>query len=581
MQGVLVSAVSVSGSAINAYTDAYGNYSLSVGPGYFVVNAVKQGYMTGGTGGPQGVTFSPIAGGQQISNVNFTLYPNTTSTSASLYVLVSGTASTLLHGANINIEGNDATTTGYTASAVTDANGGVTITGIPAGGYNINLTAFGYQLINTTTTAPNSLGFVMTAVTAAQQGTISGMVTSSGNPLSGVTISIYAQSVTYPAYTATTAAGGTYSLTADEGNYVVTAMKNNFVSSPAQAYADVTPLGAATANFTMAQPQGGGITISAPSGASDIIYNENLTGPYKFSATYVDGSGAVVPVTFAWSVTPSAAGTIDATGVYLPTVDYIGQVTVIATALGQSSGTTALVWQKLTPSWPAADKTVRDYQGFSLVLPAGCADPSNTIDRITLNKVVPSSQRTMTKNGMVIGDIYDLTNGFKFTNPVTMTLPLPSGYDTSSAQIGAWDTVNLKWQTVTGSSTSNNEITSGIGSLCQYAVIIPLQPLGFANVTMLPNPFSPYRGGLTINYVLESKEGSSIITTIKIYNMAGKLIRTLVDRQQRGAGVINTLTWDGKDKDGKVGVNGRYILQLQIEDASGTKQALYSIVLIK
>jgi hypothetical protein len=598
MQGVVVNAISVTGTVIPALTNAYGNYSMSVGSGYYVVNATDPGY----TSIPQGITFSGATGGQQQTGVNFALALNNSPVYATLYVLVSGTASSLLQNANVSLQGNDPVTTGYTATGVTDANGGVTITAsssslpLPAGSYNISLADFGYLPINTTITlagGANSAGYVM-SVDNSVPGTISGSVTNNGNPVAGVLINICLQSASsVPVYTTYTAASGNYSVSALEGSYYVIPAINNYVINPSsQISASLTPGGTATASFTLTQPQGGGsITVSAPAGP---IYNQVPSGPntYNFTATYKDGNGNEVPVAFAWSVVPAAAGTISQNpndqnvGVFTPTMDYIGQVTVKATALGQTSISQPVpVWQELTSSWPKTNKTVQDYQGFSLQITAGSWTSSqDPIDGITVNEEVPSSQRAMTKNGMVIGSIYDLiSSGITFSpaTPMDMTLPLPSNYNTSSAQIAAWNTTNLNWQDVSGSSIANNGVSAGVSTLCEYAVIIPLQPLGFASVTMLPNPFSPYRGGLNINYILESREGSQVLTTIKIYNMAGRLIRSLLDRQEKGVGIINTQVWDGKDKDGQIGANGRYILQIEIEDASGKKQGLYSIVLIK
>jgi flagellar hook assembly protein FlgD len=108
-----------------------------------------------------------------------------------------------------------------------------------------------------------------------------------------------------------------------------------------------------------------------------------------------------------------------------------------------------------------------------------------------------------------------------------------------------------------------------------------MQPLSADFVTLTPNPFSPLRSSLKISYVLNSKSGSSVETTIKVFNMADKLIRTIEDRQLKNTGTVNTDTWDGKDEHGKWAANGRYIVQFEIKDTSNTKQYLYSVALVK
>jgi len=584
LSGVVVSATSVSGT-VNTTTDAYGNYTLSVANGFvYALNAYESGYTETSSQNVDTTTYT--SGGQQINGVNFTMNTSGVLNNSSLYVQVTGTgAPNGLAGVSINISGP-----GYPpANAVTDSYGGATFTAMPTGVFAISLTEAGYLSIATgvtITSGANTADFGM-LIDPTAPGTISGTVLNGTNPIAGVMIIIYPQGSTFTSVPVTyTAANGTYSVPGIiEGNYIVQPVIDNYVISPAQAYVSLSPGGTATANFTLTSTQGGKVSVTAP---SSIIFNENIGGPYVFNANYTDGSGAPVSVNFSWSVVPSSAGTIVGTGssvTFVPTTNYIGQATIAASALGQANNTTVPVWQKLTasPVWPVTitGTAVQDYNGFSLFLPYGCASANNTVGMITLTKEQASSERAMTKDGMVAGSIYDLTNGFAFSMPATITLPVPSNYSASSAQIGAWDSTNLKWDFVSGSSMSGGNVSGSISNLAEFAVIIPLKPLGFENVTILPNPFSPLRGGMNITYVLDSDESSQVITTIAVYNVAGKLIKTLVDRQEKGTGVINTQVWDGKDKDGKWAVNGRYILQIEIKDASGTKQGLYSIAVIK
>jgi flagellar hook assembly protein FlgD len=63
--------------------------------------------------------------------------------------------------------------------------------------------------------------------------------------------------------------------------------------------------------------------------------------------------------------------------------------------------------------------------------------------------------------------------------------------------------------------------------------------------------------------------------------MAGKLIRTVVDGQLRPVGILNTETWDGKNDRGRMCLNGRYLLQIELDDAVSKKQSIYSIALVR
>ena len=85
-----------------------------------------------------------------------------------------------------------------------------------------------------------------------------------------------------------------------------------------------------------------------------------------------------------------------------------------------------------------------------------------------------------------------------------------------------------------------------------------------------PNPFNPTT---TINYNVHV-DG---VVTLKIYDITGRLVRTLVNNQFKAAGNgqgYNAL-WDGTDNFG-VGVSaGLYLYNLQSADMNVTKKMIY------
>jgi len=107
------------------------------------------------------------------------------------------------------------------------------------------------------------------------------------------------------------------------------------------------------------------------------------------------------------------------------------------------------------------------------------------------------------------------------------------------------------------------------------------QSVGITSSNIAPNPFSPNRGPVSIQYVCASQSDSSVKATLKIFNMAGKLMRTVVDGLLRPVGPLNTDTWDGRDDNGRMCLNGRYLLQIPIEDAVSQNQTIYSIALVR
>ncbi len=78
-----------------------------------------------------------------------------------------------------------------------------------------------------------------------------------------------------------------------------------------------------------------------------------------------------------------------------------------------------------------------------------------------------------------------------------------------------------------------------------------------------PNPFNPTT---TINYYIA--EDSEV--TLKIYNMKGQLINTLIDHQQRSGGDrLHSEVWESKDQP-----SGLYFYQLTVNDQTFTRKML-------
>lgn len=79
-----------------------------------------------------------------------------------------------------------------------------------------------------------------------------------------------------------------------------------------------------------------------------------------------------------------------------------------------------------------------------------------------------------------------------------------------------------------------------------------------------PNPVSP--GATTIKYALKAPGK----TSLKVYNVLGEEVRTLVD--QRQAANYYTVRWDGRDNGGKDVSNGVYFYKLTSGDFKATKK---------
>lgn len=91
------------------------------------------------------------------------------------------------------------------------------------------------------------------------------------------------------------------------------------------------------------------------------------------------------------------------------------------------------------------------------------------------------------------------------------------------------------------------------------------KPLVTALAQNCPNPFNQLS---VIRYQL-SVEGR---VSLKIYNVAGQLVKTLVDEKQ-DAGYFN-IRWDGKDESGKQAAAGVYFYRLEAGNFTSTKKMI-------
>jgi hypothetical protein len=83
------------------------------------------------------------------------------------------------------------------------------------------------------------------------------------------------------------------------------------------------------------------------------------------------------------------------------------------------------------------------------------------------------------------------------------------------------------------------------------------------NIRAYPNPFNPI---VTIACEIpETRDGS-----IRVYNLAGQLVRTLVDGLQDVG--QHSITWDGRDKHGRSVASGVYLYRLVVGERSVTRR---------
>ncbi|MBM4131853.1 T9SS type A sorting domain-containing protein, partial [bacterium] len=88
-------------------------------------------------------------------------------------------------------------------------------------------------------------------------------------------------------------------------------------------------------------------------------------------------------------------------------------------------------------------------------------------------------------------------------------------------------------------------------------------------VANAPNPFNP---STTISFRL-AEAGA---TTVRVHDVAGRLVRTLLASEERAAGE-HAVVWDGRDADGRAVESGIYLCRVE----SGSSRELRKMTLLK
>ena len=125
------------------------------------------------------------------------------------------------------------------------------------------------------------------------------------------------------------------------------------------------------------------------------------------------------------------------------------------------------------------------------------------------------------------------------------------------ATVGPYGSSNPSYIKVSARDKNGNEsICACLSPEDVDGLQIDRTPLEFALEQNRPNPFNP---GTSVPFAVE-KDG---LVTLRVYDVLGRLVRTLVDRQMKAGRYVEQ--WDGRDARGEEAATGVYFFRLQSE----------------
>jgi len=133
------------------------------------------------------------------------------------------------------------------------------------------------------------------------------------------------------------------------------------------------------------------------------------------------------------------------------------------------------------------------------------------------------------------------------------------------------------WDLIGGTiQTENNKISTSIKKLGSYGLfenLIPGTKLSLSDLDCQPRLFSPRGGGYSIETNISFYLGKDSDVTIKIFNLARRLVKTLCENKYFNSG-SNSIPWNGKDSTGRFCQSGLYVVMIQVEREKAAKTVM-------
>jgi len=350
-----------------------------------------------------------------------------------------------------------------------------------------------------------------------------------------------------------------------------------------------------SATVQVADPELEEVSVSSPTSRLS-----NQSGGTQLSVSAVDttGTNVLLGENLTWSASPEEAATVSETG-FLSVIDstFIGPIT--ATAKDTQTGLESDLRVKIFATVDGGtDVTLSGRKGAEFTVPAG-AVPFPAEIGLTSGEQAPPKKHVRPLGSdqryKVADDIRKFTfradqslPGDSLQQDATLSFRSPSSLrlHEGEKQVGRFDKTESRWRIQPTENRNDHLRTGSVRQFGEYAVMTRNRPLDLREVSVLPNPFSPEVSPLKIGYFLDTTDPPAEVT-IRIFNVRGELVRTLLDDDLQNPGRygsrtgVKEITWDGLTDGGRQARNGRYIIEIKARDQTGVVTERVQVVLVK
>lgn len=472
-----------------------------------------------------------------------------------------------LEGATVGAESG----LGHFGTTTSGADGSFAIPALaPVGLYSVSARLYGYMSVTVQGVTPGAEG--LDVELPRNFARVAGRIIPHTPDLTMEDMEVVATSMSFGGLSRATAPDrlGTYEIAeVRPGSYVVSVSGGGCVGTPAHVQIELEE-GAVVAGMDFLVERAC-ITRVEVDGPTSVRAGTEVV----FSGDAVTDGNRLVDVDLVWSLSPSLAGTIESpAGRFVCAPDYLGEIVVRAAdpVSGSVGRLAAGVYAEVTPTTEA---TFRDSTGMLIRIPAGAVTETRSL--LLAHEELPEVRR-YGRDFEIRGFDYHLKpDGLIFTPGREPELVLPA--TDGGTGIARWNKAVLLWDAVGGDDTQAG-LEAPIGELGEYAAIASSRPLAVSGLRADPNPFSPEIGDVEISYEISSDDARMPFVTVTLYNLAGRTVRRLVETEPQGKGRREVL-WNGLTDDGEAARNGRYVVEVRVEDPTGEASVCATLVLVK